>query len=328
MIASRGRTLLSLVAFAALALPASAAARFGGGTGHFGGRGGGFGGHGGGFGGRAGGGGFGFPHFFFFGGGGGGLLGLLLTLFVLYVLFQVGRALYRAYRDSQSAGGPGPLAGGSPAPGPPGASGGIPGGYAAGPSAGGYSAPNWKVSSLEGRHELKRAQEARRQAELATADDEYWDPEALNERVRECFLSVQDAWRQRNAGWARPFVSDALFDRIEMQLKGMERQGRFDRLEDVALERAQVVRIHNVTNDSEDRFVVHLKGWARDWIEDAQGQLIDGSTDLQPFTEFWTFGRHPEFGWVVDEVQQEEEGKYHLKTADVNRDDGPAVYER
>jgi len=321
------RRLLAPAACALLWLPATAQARFGGGTGHFGGGsrgGGGYG--GGGYGGGRGG--FGFPHFFFFGGGGGGFFGFLLTLLVLYLLFRVGMALYRSYQQSQGGGPRSPRSifsgGGAPD------TGGIRDGYAPAPgySPGAGTGAAWKVASLGSRGELKRAQEARQQAELATADDEYWDPDAIEARVQECFLAVQDSWRLRNAGWARPYVSDALFDRIEMQLQGMTRQGRIDRLEDVALEQAQIVRIHNVTDDAEDRFVVHLKGWARDWIEDNEGRLVDGSQERQPFTEFWTFARHAEFGWVVDEVQQEEEGKYHLRTANVNRDDGPAVFER
>jgi len=314
---SRLRLVSLLALVAALLSPASALARFGGGVGHFGGGGGGgFGGRG--FGGRGfGGRGIGFPHVFFFGGGGGGggFFSFILTLIVLFVLFRVGLALYRSYRARQEGGSEGP------------------GGFGGSQLMGGrsptsYTGADWQVASLTGRRELRRAQEARRQAELAEADDDYWDPDQLEARTRDCFLAVQEAWRQRDATGARPYVSDALYARIGLQLDGMVRQGRFDRVEDLRLEGAQLVRIHNVTNDAEDRFVVHLRGVARDWVEDARGMLVDGSEELEPFTEFWSFARDSRYGWVVDEVQQESEGAYHLKTPDVNRDEGPAVYER
>jgi predicted lipid-binding transport protein (Tim44 family) len=123
-------------------------------------------------------------------------------------------------------------------------------------------------------------------------------------------------------------MSDALFTRQQSQLEGLRRQGRVNRVADITLDTVHLVNVYNVTDDQEDRFVVHLKGQARDWMEDQAGNMVSGSQELQGFTEYWTFARHPQFGWVVDEIQQEGEGGYHLTEEDVSEDEGPATYER
>lgn len=302
------RALLAVSAFL-LVVPTAAFARFGGGTGRFGGGGGGGGFRGGGGGGGGGFGGGGYPGGRDFGGGGlsffgGGFLSLLILAFVLLVVFLLARSALRGYRSPRASGGPGV------------------------PSAYEHEAQSWGTPSPETRRELRRAKETRRQAALADADDGYWDPGVLEARTRECFAAVQQAWRERQPEAAKPYVSDELLRRIELQLRGMEQQERWNKLEDVRVEAIHLVRVYNVTDDSQDRFVVHLRGAARDWLEDGAGGLVGGSSELQSFTEYWTFARHPERGWVVDEVQQEAEGDYHLAAANVNEDEGPAIYER
>ena len=40
------------------------------------------------------------------------------------------------------------------------------------------------------------------------------------------------------------------------------------------------------------------------------------------FEQYWSFARHPQYGWVLDEIQQREEADYHLKAKIVSEDDG------
>jgi predicted lipid-binding transport protein (Tim44 family) len=175
------------------------------------------------------------------------------------------------------------------------------------------------------RRRQKRVAEVERAAVVADAGDGYWHPHALHERIREAFFPIQLSWERRDVSASRPFVSDALYERHAMQLKGYEEQHRVNRIEDLTLGRVEIVRLHNVTDDGEDRFVARIECTARDWMEDTRtGAVVNGNRDAPTdFVQFWSFCRHPEYGWVLDEIQQDTEGGYHLSAPLVNADDGP-----
>ncbi|MGD9696943.1 MAG: TIM44-like domain-containing protein [Thermoleophilia bacterium] len=174
---------------------------------------------------------------------------------------------------------------------------------------------------------VSRARRAEVQKALAAADlgDGYWHPHALVERVRECFFPVQRSWAARDVESSRPYVSDALYERHRLQLEGLAAQNRVNRIEDLSLGDIEIVRVHNVTDDGEDRFVALLHCAARDWMEDAAtGAFVNGNKEtVTRFTQFWSFARDPERGWVLDEIQQGTEGGYHLTAKLVNQDEGP-----
>ena len=173
----------------------------------------------------------------------------------------------------------------------------------------------------------KKIEEAMVDANLG---DGYWAPVDLRKRVRESFFPIQNSWERRDVSASRPFVSDSLYERHELQLDGLEKQNRVNRIQGLKLDEIQLVRIHNVTDDGEDRFVAYIACRARDWVEDTRtGQLVNGNKrSLSSFEQYWSYVRHPEHGWVLDEIQQREEGDYHLDAEIVNRDEGPSVHEQ
>ena len=163
-------------------------------------------------------------------------------------------------------------------------------------------------------------------AKAAHADDGYWDPHHLKERVRQSFFPIQNSWENRSVEESRPYCSDALYERHKLQLEGFEKQNRVNRIQDLHLHNVELVRIHNVTDDGEDRFVARIKCSARDWMEDTRtGQMINGSKAVSHFEQYWSFSRHREYGWVLDEIQQGTEGEYHLGKV-VNDDQGEPNY--
>lgn len=170
-----------------------------------------------------------------------------------------------------------------------------------------------------------RVAEADRQALLADVGDGYWHPHHLRERVAEAFFPVQLSWENRDVAASRPHVSDSLYERHRLQLEGLEAQHRVNRIEDLSLGAVELVRVHNVTDDGEDRFVARIECSARDWMEDTRtGEVVNGNREsVTKFVQFWSFARHPEYGWVLDEIQQDTEGGYHLAAPLVNADDGP-----
>jgi hypothetical protein len=179
---------------------------------------------------------------------------------------------------------------------------------------------------LSGRKWEKRLRTVEDQLNKAHDSDRYWAPNLLRARVRECFFPVQSSWEERDVTASRPFVSDALYERHTLQLEGLEQQGRVNHIQDLQIQDLALVGFHNVEDDGEDHFVARIRCTARDWMEDVDTrELINGSQELSEFVQFWTFARHPEYGWVLDEIQQETEGEYHLSAAVVDEDHPAAL---
>ena len=112
----------------------------------------------------------------------------------------------------------------------------------------------------------QRAKKAEDTAKVAQAGDGYWDPVELKARVRQCFFPVQSSWSARDVTPSRPYVSGALYKRHTLQLEGLERQHRVNRIEDLQLDDVEIVRVVDVTDDDQDRFVAFLSaaratGW-------------------------------------------------------------------
>jgi predicted lipid-binding transport protein (Tim44 family) len=170
----------------------------------------------------------------------------------------------------------------------------------------------------------RRAEKAEDAARAASADDDMWNPDKLRGRVREVFYPVQQTWSKRDVSGSRPYVSPKLYERHELQLEGLERQHRINRIEDLDLDEVEIVRVVNVSDDDKDRFIAFVQCRARDWMENADtGRIVNGNRNAQTtFQQFWTFVRDPQNGWVLDEIQQAEEGGYHLKETDIDSDDG------
>jgi len=177
------------------------------------------------------------------------------------------------------------------------------------------------------RERRKRVRAATAAAERADLDDGYWHPHLLHTRVQEVFFPVQRSWGDRDIAASRPYVSDALYERHRLQLEGLLAQNRVNLIADLSLNSVELVRVYNVTDDGEDRFVARIECSARDRMEDTRtGQVVNGNRDASTdFVQFWSFARHPEHGWVLDEIQQGSEGEYHMKAPLVNADEGPPV---
>ena len=171
----------------------------------------------------------------------------------------------------------------------------------------------------------QRAQQVEAAARHAHVGDGYWEPDRLKQRVGECFYPIQWSWERREVESSRPYVSDALYERHKLQLEGLERQLRRNRIADLALHEVELVRLHNVAEDSEDRFVAYVGCSARDWVEDVRtGSVVNGNPVTPTyFQQYWSFSRDGERGWVLDEIQQASEAQYHESAPIVDDDEGP-----
>ena len=149
--------------------------------------------------------------------------------------------------------------------------------------------------------------EAERRTLVSTRDVTGWvnalrlkDPrfelEPLLERTRTLFLALQDAWFQRDLTPVRPLLSDATYQRFEVQLQLMAAQGVRDAITDIQVLDVQLIGLEqSLWFDT-----VHLRVRAR--MRDTDVPAATSNADavaaarrapLEGFTEVWSFVRKP-----------------------------------
>ncbi|HLL53394.1 MAG TPA: Tim44-like domain-containing protein, partial [Myxococcaceae bacterium] len=149
--------------------------------------------------------------------------------------------------------------------------------------------------------------EAELRTQVSARDVEGWvnalklkDPQfellPLLDKVKTLFVQLQDAWFRRDLTPVRPFLSDATFQRFNVQLKLMQAQGVRDAIADT-----QVLDIQIIGLDQSpwfDSVHVRVKAQMRDTdvlasTSDEQALAAARRVPLEPFTEVWTFVRKP-----------------------------------
>jgi hypothetical protein len=76
----------------------------------------------------------------------------------------------------------------------------------------------------------------------------------------------------------------------------------------------EYVGLVNREGDEEDRVVVRVEAFLRDYVRDAQGRTIkrsDSDSQTTNLTEFWTLGKR-DGAWVLLSIEQDREGRHQL----------------
>jgi tellurite resistance protein len=126
--------------------------------------------------------------------------------------------------------------------------------------------------------------------------DPQFELQPLLDRTRQLFLALQDAWFDRDMTPVRPFLSDATYQRFEVQLQLMKDQGVRDAITDI-----QVLDVQLIGLDQSQWFdTVHVRVRAR--MRDSevaasasQAEAVAAAkrAPLEAFTEVWSFVRKP-----------------------------------
>lgn len=149
--------------------------------------------------------------------------------------------------------------------------------------------------------------EAEQRTQVSSYDVQGWvnalklkDPsfelQPVLEKVNQLFLALQDAWFKRDMSPVRPFLSDATFQRFNVQLKLMGAQGVRDAITDIQVLDLQLIGL----SQSQWYDNIHVRVHARMRDTDVPSSASDGqaiqsakSAPLESFTEVWTFVRKP-----------------------------------
>src|SRR6218665_517006 len=134
--------------------------------------------------------------------------------------------------------------------------------------------------------------------------DPQFQLEPLLDKTRQLFLSLQDAWFKRDMSPVRPFLSDATYQRFDVQLQLMRSQGVRDAITDI-----QVLDVGLIGLDQSEWFdTVHLRVRARMRDTDVPASASDAEAiqaakgaRMEAFTEVWSFVRKPGVGTRIGE---------------------------
>ncbi len=149
--------------------------------------------------------------------------------------------------------------------------------------------------------------EAEQRTQVSETDVQVWtralkskDPQfelkTVTDRVARLFPLLQDTWFKRELTPVRPFLSDATYQRLNVQLRIMADQGVRDAIADVRLLGVQLIGLEQ--SEWFDSIHLRVRGEMRDTEvpashSDEQAVAAARKARSESFTEVWTFVRKP-----------------------------------
>jgi tellurite resistance protein len=126
--------------------------------------------------------------------------------------------------------------------------------------------------------------------------DPAFELQPVLDRVGQLFMALQEAWFKRDMSPVRPFLSDATYQRFNVQLALMQAQGVRDAIADIQVLDVQLVGLSQ--SQWFDNIHVRIRARMRDTdvpasTPDAQAVAAAHRAPSEAFTEVWTFVRKP-----------------------------------
>jgi predicted lipid-binding transport protein (Tim44 family) len=129
-------------------------------------------------------------------------------------------------------------------------------------------------------------------------------PEELRQRAQSTFLKLQECWQARDYGPMQPLMMEALFAQHMAQLQGMEGNHEINRIENVKVERVDLVNVRYTEKADQREFTALVSASARDYyVDDRTDKFLRGDKSPAKFQEFWTFHRVGD-QWLLREIEQ------------------------
>ena len=118
------------------------------------------------------------------------------------------------------------------------------------------------------------------------------------------FRKLQDCWGKRDNGPMKPLLMETLFNQHESQLKGLVRNHEINRIDDLKVERVDIVNVRYTEKPDQREFTALISASARDYyVDDRANQFLRGDKNPSRFQEFWTFHRSGD-QWLLREIEQ------------------------
>jgi predicted lipid-binding transport protein (Tim44 family) len=126
--------------------------------------------------------------------------------------------------------------------------------------------------------------------DLIRSADPAFDERAFAARAERAFLTLQQAWENRDLDTARTFLSPGCYLGWSAQLEQMTAEHRRNVLEGLRVDALTPVKV--IHGRVYDDVTVRIDATCADYeVDEVTGHIVFGDRTPEPFVEFWTFQR-------------------------------------
>ena len=149
---------------------------------------------------------------------------------------------------------------------------------------------------------LKQSADVKQRLKRAAANDPMWDETQLVDFAKQTFMRYQYDWSRQDTESMKQYMTEDYHYHASLFIYTLQLMQRTNTVEDIVIDEAVVVQVHDDQNDANDRVTIGITARAKDTlINTAANTAI--FTDSNSFTEYWTFARSSST-WLLADIGQ------------------------
>jgi predicted lipid-binding transport protein (Tim44 family) len=150
----------------------------------------------------------------------------------------------------------------------------------------------------------RKAEKTEKLLAFISQQDQALSPEALRTLAQSTFHKLQECWQARDYTPVKTILMPALYAQQQGQVLGMVRNHEINRLEDLKVEKVDLVNVRYTEKKDQREFTALITASARDtYVDDRTGEFLRGDDKPARFQEFWTF-QFIDGQWLLREIEQ------------------------
>ncbi len=161
----------------------------------------------------------------------------------------------------------------------------------------------------------KKGEECRELLKQVQNRETGWDLGTIESIATRVFMAVQKAWCDQDTAELTRLTKGEARANLDTELRALMAKGHSNRMDDLKIEKIDLLNIQNYLDDEKDNFTVQIQAVARDYTVDHTGKIVSANTrkkgkftrpdqvPLESFSEFWTLEREGQ-DWVLLELEQ------------------------
>ena len=149
---------------------------------------------------------------------------------------------------------------------------------------------------------LKQSADVKQRLKRAAANDPMWDETQLVDFAKQTFMRYQYDWSRQDTESMKQYMTEGYHYHASLFIYTLQLMQRTNTMEDIVIDKAVVMQVHDDQNDANDRVTIGITARAKDTlINTAANAAI--FTDNSSFTEYWTFARSGST-WLLADIGQ------------------------